>query len=223
MRPLARRDGELIWPVFDQSPWSNVLIACSPSMLKQAEDLAASFQFNQDVIVIHMDNSKSPLECRSLVTSLLDGRSPYTGNANANTEYYNQYPKHIILIVHGIDPMLNGVRRASTREQVLNKFSLLLKTGPANGVHVVLIQEMNDKTARITSTLADLWGMVAIVGELTQVASAMLFPNSPLEQLWKHNQAVGFTSHNRKHNDRLNRRTATVRAGSMTGLVDIPR
>ena len=220
MQPLARRDGALIWPVFDQSPWSNVLIACSPSMITQAEDLVSSFEFNPDVIVINMDSSMSPLECRSLVTRLLIDKP--TGDANIE-HHANQRARHLVLIVHGLDSMLDGVRRASTREQVLGRFSSLLETGPSIGVHVILIQGMDDKTAKTTSTLADLWGTVAVIGELTQVASAMLFPSAPLKKL-AHGPGVKTTGRgHHKGNNNLKRRIAAVKTGSMMGIVDIPR
>lgn len=228
MHPLARKDGALIWPVFNQSPWSNVLIACSPSMRTQAEDLVSSFEFNPDVVVKHIDQSMSPLECRILITRLLANKPPaYTRNAytgNANMEHHtSQSARHIVLIVHGLDSMLDGVRRDSTREQVLERFSSLLKTGPSNGVHVILIQGMDDETAKTTSMLADLWGTVAVVGELTQVASAMLFPSSPLKQ-WIHEQTVKPTSRgHHKSNNGSRRRIAAIQTSSMTGVIDIPR
>lgn len=223
MRPLARKDGALIWPVFNQSPWSNVLIACSPSMRTQAEDLVSSFEFNPDVVVISMDRSMSPLECRSLVTRLLANKpTSYTGNANMKL-HASQSARHVVLIVHGLDSMLDGVRRDSTREQVLGRFSLLLKTGPSIGVHVILIQGMDDETAKITSMLADLWGTIAVVGELTQVASAMLFPSSPLKQ-WIHEQIVKPTGRgHHKGNNGLKHRIAAIKTGSMMGVIDIPR
>lgn len=222
MRPLARKDGALIWPVFNQSPWSNVLIACSPSMRTQAEDLVSSFEFNPDVIVKHMDSSMSPLECRSLITRLLTDKPSYTGDPNME-HHVSQRARHIVLIVHGLDSMLDGVRRASTREQVLGRFSSLLETGPSIGVHVILIQGMDDETAKITSMLADLWGTIAVVGELTQVASAMLFPSASLEQ-WSHGPGVKTTGRgHHKGNNSLKRRIAAVKTGSMMGIVDIPR
>ena len=222
MQPLARRDGALIWPVFDQSPWSNVLIACAQSMITQAEDLVSSFEFNPDVIVKHMDRSMSPLECRSLVTRLLANKPSYTGNASME-RHVSQHARHIVLIVHGLGSMLDGVRRDSTREQALGRFSSLLKTGPSIGVHVILIQGMDDETAKITSMLADLWGTIAVIGELTQVASAMLFPSAPLEQ-WAHGPGVKTTGRgHHKSNNSLKRRIAAVKTGSMMGLVDIPR
>lgn len=172
MQPLFRRDGTMLWPMFDSSPDSHVLIAYQPGHSRQAGDLLEMMDFNPAVSVVRMDHMRSNHERREFVRSIADEISSAGLISSRKT----------VIVVDGMDSLIGGLRRESTVESVLSGFRRILVLGPAAGVHVVLLACADDETVKTVSGLDVEWRTQAIVGSLSPVALESLCPACPVKQ-----------------------------------------
>lgn len=169
MQPLFRRDGTMLWPMFDSSPDSHVFIAYQPGHGRQAGDLLEMMEFSPEVDVVRMDHMRSNHERREFVRRIADEISS-TGLISS---------RKTVIVVDGMDSLIGGLRRESTVESVLTDFRRILALGPAAGVHVVLLACADDETVKTVSGLHVAWRTQAIVGSPSQVALESLCPACP--------------------------------------------
>ena len=183
LRPIGvNRSGRIIWPRFLPRPQSHMLIVSSVVNRTLMRSAVKSVLSEASASIITIDSSMSPLKARSVLYRTV--KRVHNGLTHEPT----------LIVVNGLESMLDGVRRDSTIELVMEGMRRLLRDGPEYGVHVLLNQVMSDNGSRMLSRLNVDWDWLATVGRLTPVCSEIALGGGFAASLPEKSKSIVFRS-----------------------------
>ena len=183
LRPIGvNKNGSIIWPRFLPSPQSHMLIVSSVVNRNLMRSAVKSVLSEATTSIVTIDSLMSPLKARLVLYRTV--KRVHGGLINEPT----------LIVVNGLESMIDGVRRDSTIELVMERMRCLLRDGPEHGVHVLLNQVMNDDGSRMLSRLNVDWDWLATVGRLTPVCSEIALGDGFASSLPEKSKTIVFRS-----------------------------
>lgn len=158
MTPLKRSTGELMWMRFSDSPSSHVLIVFQPGRENHVEFLLGGVSFCSGVERVDLGCGDSPLSMRRAIRRYAN--AVRSGSTHGRT----------VIIIHRLSDVFAHVNRADTMESLRADMNTIIRSGPSNGIHLIIAQDTSDYGLGVLNSIDCDVDVTLAVGRLTPVA-----------------------------------------------------